>query len=124
MSDAYATSLRIALVIHALKGGGAERLMSQLASRWAEAGHDVHLITLATAATDAYPLDARVVRHGLDLMRDSQNRLQGAIANFNRVHKLRRQLRKLDPDFILSFCDRMNIVTASTNRTMTRAVVL
>lgn len=116
MSDASATSLQIALVIHALKGGGAERLMSQLASRWAAAGHRVQLITLAAVASDSYPVDARVVRHGLDLQRDSQNRLQGAIANVQRVRRLRDLLRRLSPQFILSFCDRMNIVTASAAR--------
>ncbi len=37
--------MRIALTIHALFGGGAERLMSQLAARWSSAGHEIHLIT-------------------------------------------------------------------------------
>ena len=113
MSESSATSLRLALIIHALQGGGAERLMSQLASRWARSGHAVHLITLASATTDAYPLDERVQRHGLDLMRDSQSRLEGALANIARVRHLRTQLRDLRPEFTLSFCDRMNIVTAT-----------
>ena len=87
--------------------------MSQLSSRWAAAGHIVHLITLAALETDAYTLDQRVVRHGLDLMNDSRNIVQGALANVRRVRRLRGQLGKLQPDFILSFCDRMNIVAAS-----------
>ena len=113
MLDAYATSLRIALIIHSLKGGGAERLMSQLASRWAAAGHVVHLITLSAVETDAHACDQRVIRHGLDLMADSQNFLRGVVANLQRVRRLRNQLRQLRPEFILSFCDRMNIVAAS-----------
>ncbi|MGN6547621.1 MAG: glycosyltransferase, partial [Aureliella sp.] len=106
-------SLRLALVIHALYGGGAERLMSQLASRWAEAGHSVDLITLAKVETDRYELDRRVVRHGLDLMQESRGPARGLLANLERVRRLRRELVAVKPDFILSFCDRMNIVTAA-----------
>lgn len=113
MPEASATSLRMALIIHALHGGGAERLMSQLANRWAEAGHDVHLITLAAVDTDVYPLDARIERHGLNLMRTSRNRAVGMLANVQRVRQLGRLLGKLKPGFALSFCDRMNIVTAT-----------
>lgn len=87
--------------------------MSQLASRWAEAGHWVHLITLAAVETDRYPLDSRVERHGLDLMQESRGSVQGLLANIERVRRLRQQLVAVRPEFILSFCDRMNIVTAT-----------
>lgn len=110
MSGAYATTHRIALLIHSLSGGGAERLMSQLASRWAEAGHYVHLITLADTSTDAYSLDPRVVRRGLGLMRHSRNRWYGGLANLRRIGRLRQAVAECQPTFLLSFCDRMNII--------------
>lgn len=92
--------------------------MSQLASRWAEAGHAVDLITLAKVETDRYELDERVVRHGLGLMQDSAGPIQGLLANIRRVRRLRRELVAVKPDFILSFCDRMNIVTAAAARSL------
>lgn len=113
---------RIALVIHALSGGGAERLMSQLANRWSRANYDVHLITLAgidsTSPSDShftreYATESAVQRHGLGLMQPSRGPLDGIRANWIRVHRLRELLEQLSPDAILSFCDRMNITTAT-----------
>ncbi|MCC6511988.1 MAG: glycosyltransferase [Pirellulaceae bacterium] len=120
MSAAPATPVRtlpvrLALVIHALHGGGAERLMSQLAQRWATSTtaspYEVHLITLADSATDQYPLPAQVRRYGLDLMQPSTGLWQAWRANRQRVTRLRQVLSEIQPDFILSFCDRMNVVT-------------
>jgi GalNAc-alpha-(1->4)-GalNAc-alpha-(1->3)-diNAcBac-PP-undecaprenol alpha-1,4-N-acetyl-D-galactosaminyltransferase len=108
--------MRIALTIHAMYGGGAERLMSQLVSRWSTAGHEVHLITWAETKTDSYPFPAEVQRHGLALMRDSQSKLHGILANFRRVQVLRKTLKRIRPDFVLSFCDQMNVVTLQATR--------
>lgn len=106
-------ALRLALVIHALHGGGAERLMSQLANRWSRAGHHIHLITLADVSTDQYKVVDQVQRHGLNLMGQSRGPLAAVQANWQRVRFLRGLLSELSPDFILSFCDRMNITTAT-----------
>ncbi len=104
---------RIALVIHALYGGGAERLMSQLADRWSAAGHDVHLITLADVSTDRYTTAATVKRHGLDMMENSRGLFSALKANWRRVRSLHKLIDELAPDFILSFCDRTNITTVT-----------
>ncbi len=110
--------MRIALTIHAMYGGGAERLMSQLATRWANAGHTIHLITWAAPHTDRFTLPASIQRHGLDLMRASSNRFQGLLANYQRVQKLRATLQGIQPEFVLSFCDQMNIVTLQATRSL------
>lgn len=106
---------RIALLIHALHGGGAERLMSELAERWASKS-EVHLITWAKADTDRYPIPSSVTRHGLDLMQPSSNPLSGIVANLRRVRTLRRKLTEIAPDFLLSFSDQMNIVAMEASR--------
>ncbi|MEZ6136139.1 MAG: glycosyltransferase [Pirellulaceae bacterium] len=106
---------KIALNIHALHGGGAERLMSQLATRWAN-DHEVHLITWAAVKSDKYPLPPAVRRHGFDLQYASRGLLSGLFANWNRVRILRRKLRELEPDLVLSFSDQMNIVTLEAAR--------
>lgn len=121
MPVAPTTPIRIALVIHSLQGGGAERLMCQLASRWAAADHEIHLVTLASVDADMHaslPIDARIRRHGLGLMKQSRNQLDGLLANFNRVRAVKRQLKLIQPDFVLSFCDRMNIVVATSARSL------
>lgn len=106
---------KIALLIHSLNGGGAERLMSQLAQRWSRL-HEVHLVTWSTPDTDRYPLPAAVHRHPLNLQHPSRNLLAAVAANTRRVHRLRRELRSIHPDFILSFCDQMNIVALAAAR--------
>lgn len=102
--------------IHALQGGGAERVFSQLSQRWADAGHEVHVITWSAADRDPFPLEANIVRHGLDLLLASRNIWQSLFANLNRLHKLRSTLRQVKPDVVLSFCDQMNIVTLRAAR--------
>ena len=111
--------MRIALTIHAMFGGGAERLMSQLATRWSKAGHDVHLVTWSTPDTDQYLVPAEVTRHGLGLLGASSNRLRGVLANIRRVRTLRGVLRSIEPELIVSFCDQMNIVTLQAARGLT-----
>ncbi len=116
--------MRIALTIHALFGGGAERLMSQLASRWSSAGHEIHLVTWSKQETDQYPVSSKVRRHGLGLLAASPSRFAGVLANIQRVRQLRRTLRSIQPELILSFCDQMNIVTLQAARSLSIPVVI
>lgn len=104
------------MTIHALQGGGAERVFCQLGQRWADAGHDVHVITWSNAERDPFPLEANIVRHGLDVLRDSRNIWQSLLANRERIHKLRSTLHKVNPEIVLSFCDKMNISTLRAAR--------
>lgn len=108
--------MRIALTVHALQGGGAERVLARLAERWSTAGHDVHLITWSAVDTDQIPVPPAVVRHGFGLLRSSANLWQGLWANAHRIRALRRKLRELQPDLVLSFCDQMNISTLQAAR--------
>lgn len=109
------TPKRIALVIHSLFGGGAERLMSQLATRWCEK-HEVHLVTWSTVESDEYQVSQRVQRHGLDLLRPSANAFVGLWANLQRVRRLRTLLNSIAPDIVLSFSDQTNIVTLEASK--------
>jgi GalNAc-alpha-(1->4)-GalNAc-alpha-(1->3)-diNAcBac-PP-undecaprenol alpha-1,4-N-acetyl-D-galactosaminyltransferase len=108
---------RVALLIHSLQGGGAERVMSQLANRWS-AEHEVHLITWSKADTDRYPLDPLVFRYGLDLQVPSRGLFGGIVANVRRVRQLRNVLQQVKPEIVLSFCDQMNIVNLEAMRAM------
>jgi GalNAc-alpha-(1->4)-GalNAc-alpha-(1->3)-diNAcBac-PP-undecaprenol alpha-1,4-N-acetyl-D-galactosaminyltransferase len=116
--------VRIALTIHALFGGGAERLMSQLASRWSAAGHDVHLVTWSTPDTDQYSVLPSVRRHGLGLLAANSSPVGGLLANLRRVRVLRTTLQKIQPDLLLSFCDQMNIVALQAARKLTVPVII
>ena len=99
------------MTIHALRGGGAERVFCRLATRWAAAGHEVHVITWSAAASDPGPLAAGIHRHGLDVLRANALWWQALGGHSRRVARLRQVLSDLRPQFVLSFCDQMNIST-------------
>ncbi|MFM8250128.1 MAG: glycosyltransferase [Planctomycetota bacterium] len=101
--------LRIVCAIHGLSGGGAEHLLAGLASRLAER-HEVTLLTLAAVESDRYAVGPRVHRRGLDLISESHSLWQAVRANGLRVRALRRAVRELQPDVVISFCDQFNIV--------------
>lgn len=106
---------KIALLIHAMYGGGAERVMADLASYWSEQ-HYLDLVTWSTVDTDTYKVPSSVRRHGLGLMKTSRNSVSGLFANLRRVRVLRATLNRLKPDLILSFSDQMNIVALQAAR--------
>ena len=107
---------RYTLVIHALNSGGAERVLVSLANHWAEAGVQVTVLTLAPLASDHYRLRAEVQRVGLDLQQTSRSPLQAVGNNLRRIRRLRRAIRESRPELVLSFTDRMNVLTLLASR--------
>ena len=84
---------RLAIAIHSLVGGGAERTAARLASHWAGQGVDVTLITLDSSERDSYPLNAGVRRVGLGLMAESRSRWEAIRNNAGRLRALRRAIQ-------------------------------
>ncbi len=102
---------RLALVIHALNTGGAERVMASMANHWAEQDVDVTLITLDTRDTDRFSLHHNVHRVSLGLMRESKYPWQAVWNNFARIRCLRRVIRDTGAEHVVSFTDKMNVLT-------------
>lgn len=101
----------IALVISSLGGGGAERVLSELANDWASAGRTVTLITLGPTGHDRYPLHHTVRRIGLGLTAASADARDALRHNWERICHLRATLKAAAPDLILSFMDTTNVLT-------------
>jgi len=102
---------RLTMVIHALSGGGAERVFCTLANHWAESGRDVTAITLGTVDTDVFRLDTRVRRVPLGLMQESQSPWQRVRNTWTRVRRLRQAIREAGAARVISFTDKMNVLT-------------
>jgi len=102
---------KLALVIHALNSGGAERVMASMANHWAEQDVDVTLVTLDTRETDQFPLHCNVKRVGLGLMRESRHPWQALWNNVARIRCLRRAIRDTGSEHVVSFTDKMNVLT-------------
>lgn len=103
-------AMRITLIISALGPGGAERVMSIMANYWAAHAQHVTLVTVGSLDTDFYALDPRVQRVGLGLMGYSSNFLAAVRNNVMRVRRLRQAIRTSQPDVVLSFVDRTNVL--------------
>ena len=102
---------RLALVIHSLNGGGAERNAAEMANWWSSHGTQVTLITLDCASTDLYHIQSNVERIDLDLMSESQSSWQGLQENLRRSRKLRQAIQRTSADAVISFTDKMNVLT-------------
>ena len=98
------------LITGSLQGGGAERQLSEIANYWTAAGANVIVATWSGPdVTDFYPLDARVSRLWLDVRGPQRGPFATLVLSVCRIRKLRRLLRELKPDAILSFIDVPNI---------------
>ena len=108
--------MKIALVITSLGAGGAERVMITLANHLAAGGRDVTLLTFAPPGTRPYyPVDSRVTLRDLDVV-TSERRLHSLQQMLWRIFVLRRALRAIEPDLVISFLVKVNIITILATR--------
>lgn len=102
--------LRLTLVIGSLQMGGAERVMALLANAWAARGHTVTVMTFTLPDTDFFKLAPEVVRVTIGWARPSNHPLRAILNNGVRLWHLRRKLAASQPDVVISFIDKMNVM--------------
>ncbi len=117
-------SRNLTLVIHALHGGGAERVAATMANRWTAEGDRVTLITLDSVDSDVYQVGPQVERVGLGLMRFSGNSLHAGWNNAQRIRGLRQAIRAATPDCVVSITDRMNVLALLASRGFDAPIVI
>lgn len=112
---------RIAFYIGSLNKGGAERVITNLAEYFYSRGYQVYMVTKFKAQNE-FPLSEGIVRVIADLTKEEE---KGRIANFfNRTLKLRRILKEINPEVVVSFIGKSNLRTiAATRGTGVPAVV-
>lgn len=85
-----------------MSAGGAERVAASLAQAWAERHWEITIITLAPKSVDFYALHPNVSRVALNLSGASTGLIDALWTNMKRVHAVRKQLREIRPDMVLS----------------------
>ncbi len=116
---------KIVFVIPALSAGGAERVMSVLASRFATWGHDVTLLTYSDRGNrDFYDLGRNVRRVRLGEQQPARSLIQRVIANVKRLYAIRKSIGQMDPDTVISFMDGPNIITITSLLGMSVKVIV
>lgn len=105
--------MRLCFMTYAMSSGGAERVLSELANHYARKGiHDVHLITLQREGTPLfYPLDPAITLHQLGLNQTGSGGGSKVKRVLKRLFSMRRTLKDLKPQKIISFVDEMNVAT-------------
>lgn len=106
-------SPRLAIVLPSLSAGGTERVVSVLANRWAaRVGWQVTVLTLEASGTRPYyAFDPRITIRQLGLPPGRRDKLSGTWQVARRILALRRALRAANPDAILVFLTRTNVMT-------------
>ncbi|HEX3095323.1 MAG TPA: glycosyltransferase family 4 protein [Candidatus Angelobacter sp.] len=117
--------MRLTLVIPSMERGGAERVMSILASSWAEKGHQVTLLTLRREVNPAYELHPSVKFRNLGLTGEpAANSLLAAFRQVARLRALRRAIRESQPGLVISFMERTNVLTLVATRGLRIPVIV
>ena len=100
--------MRLTCFIYSLGPGGAERVMSILASAWVSRGHRVTIVTYDEGRPSFFSLSPEVTVQKLRLSGGSVVR---RVSNhLRRVPTFRRVIRETRPDIIISFMDRTNVL--------------
>ena len=105
-------NMKICFVIDSLQCGGAERVVSLMANHWAEQGWDITILTFDDGTQPSYyALHPKIIHGPLKLELTSVKRTQAYYENLCRIWGLRKSLKSIQPDAIISFIDITNIFT-------------
>lgn len=101
---------KVLFLLSAMTEGGAERVAAQLCNHWVNEGHAVTLMpTFSGRGACVYPLDERVE---LDYLADRVGSTKKSGWNYvRRFLALRRAVREIAPDVIVSFLTHVNVAT-------------
>lgn len=117
--SSYNAKPHLMLFTSTLGGGGAERVVADLALNWHKAGHQVTVVTQSTPESDAYELGEGVERIALDTVG-----LTGFMGHLKRVRRLRKVLRQRRPDILIGFMTSASIFCLLASRGMSSVKVI
>lgn len=117
--------IRLTLIIHSLRAGGAERVMSTMANYWADKGWSVTLLTFTdNEEIPFYNLDPQVDFIPLGIARKSSSLFSSIKNNMHRINTLRTAILKSKPDAVISFMGQTNVVTLLATQNLNIPVIV
>jgi len=104
--------MRLTLIISSLQAGGAERQMSIMANYWAAGEWEITLLTFDDGRSKPfYSLDQKVKHIPMNIAAVSSNLFAAVMNNLRRLRALRRAIQDSRPDAVLSFMDKVNVLS-------------
>lgn len=95
---------RIMFYINVIDGGGAERVMTNLSSQFADNGYQVTFVTSYPAEIE-YQLNKKIKRFNLE---EKQNNTSKISRNIGRIIRLRELIKEEKPDLLVTFMGEPN----------------
>lgn len=103
---------RVTIVLPSLGAGGTEHVVKLVANHWALLGCAVTLITLEPPdARPYYEFDPAIAIERLGLPPQRTGKLRAGLLVLKRIYRLRSAIRRSQPDLVLSFLTRTNVLT-------------
>ncbi len=102
--------MKIVFTIGTLSGGGAERVIARLSSRFSELGHDVHVLLVANGNV-TYPISKGVNVKYIKPLLDVK-----FIRGLSRMIEYRKEVKRIAPDVVISFTAAVNIFVMQSLR--------
>lgn len=112
--------MKITLLIGSLAGGGAERVVCNLANYLADKGHEITILTVSDKQT--YKINDNV-RHVV-LYGESDSKLPHQIINIIRLYRMNRYFRKENVDVYLTFLPKLSSFILAQKRFIKCPVIL
>ncbi|MCF2147313.1 glycosyltransferase family 4 protein [Desmonostoc muscorum LEGE 12446] len=116
--------MKITLIIHSLTYGGAERIMSIMANYWSAKGWQITLLTFDGNKIPNFYLDSHIIYFPLAIAEKSPNAIIGIWKNFKRIQILRDAIINSQPDVVISFMSKINIITLLATRWLNIPVIV
>jgi GalNAc-alpha-(1->4)-GalNAc-alpha-(1->3)-diNAcBac-PP-undecaprenol alpha-1,4-N-acetyl-D-galactosaminyltransferase len=102
---------KILLIISSLSPGGAERVLATMANYWDHQSVDVNILTFDDGSIGPfYELNSGINHTTLNALGFSANFGMGIIHNLKRIKTLRKTVRSINPDVVISYIDQTNIL--------------
>jgi GalNAc-alpha-(1->4)-GalNAc-alpha-(1->3)-diNAcBac-PP-undecaprenol alpha-1,4-N-acetyl-D-galactosaminyltransferase len=101
--------MRILYIISDLTNGGAERILVDFANYFSNK-NEIYVITLSD--TDSfYKFNDDVIHIKLNLLKNSHSLFDSIFSNLKRIRKIRKVIRNIKPNVIISFLTQTNIIS-------------
>ena len=104
--------MKLTLISSSLRAGSAERVMSTIANYWANRGWSITLLTFDDGSNPPFfELDPRIDHHTLGIGDRSIDSIFSLTRNFGRISTLKKAIVNSNPNVVISFVSRTNILT-------------
>ncbi|MFV1974716.1 MAG: glycosyltransferase family 4 protein [Candidatus Scalindua sp.] len=116
--------MKIVLVDSMIGAGGAERVLTTMANELVKE-YDISVVTFNSGPEEVfYEINSRVKIRYLDLLKQSNGLVEAIRENLRRIRVLRREIREIDPDVVVSFLPENNILVTLSCRGFKKPIVL